>query len=335
VWEVTQRPLAITADDVTINYGQTPTLTYTITAGALTNGDVLSGALAVDNYDIGTHTITLGSLSASPNYAVSYTPGVLTVLNVDAFINDIWVNDIPADQIDNNTFTIDVECDRNDAFVIVGADPYATVTINGTPGNTATITLVEGENIIAITVTAQNGATENYTLIINRPVQFSKLVITRWENTMTVINNPANNGGYSFIAYKWYRDGQLLSTDQSWCAGVEGELIPAGNYYVVVETDNGAILRTCVHTITRSSMAVSVYPNPVNSGQMVTIDADLSTSQLRNAVVEVYTITGVRVGQVKVQGRVTTVEANYSPGVYLFVLTGNDGVRKDFKVVVQ
>ncbi len=57
------------------------TLTYSITGGTLYNSDSLSGSLSRADYgtlggeQVGNYTITLGTLTASANYAVSLTPG--------------------------------------------------------------------------------------------------------------------------------------------------------------------------------------------------------------------------------------------------------------------
>ena len=79
---VTARPLAVTADDLSRVYGDAnPNLTYSITSGNLVNGDALSGGLATSATtasNVGGYAIAQGTLGNS-NYAISYTPGTLTV----------------------------------------------------------------------------------------------------------------------------------------------------------------------------------------------------------------------------------------------------------------
>lgn len=79
---VTARPITITADSFTRVYGNAnPALTFSIGGLGLVNGDQLSGALAAAGVTagVGTSAITLGTLSAGGNYAVTFTPGVLTI----------------------------------------------------------------------------------------------------------------------------------------------------------------------------------------------------------------------------------------------------------------
>ena len=78
---VTTAALNVTADAQSRAYGAAnPPLTYTSTG--LVNGDTLTGLLATTattTSNIGTYAITQGTLAASSNYALTYTPANLTV----------------------------------------------------------------------------------------------------------------------------------------------------------------------------------------------------------------------------------------------------------------
>jgi len=80
---VTPRPITVTAADWSRIYGEdNPALSWTVGGRGLVNGDTLSGALATGadaGSDVGEYTIGQGSLTASANYALSFTPGTLTV----------------------------------------------------------------------------------------------------------------------------------------------------------------------------------------------------------------------------------------------------------------
>ncbi|MCM8731056.1 MBG domain-containing protein [Hephaestia sp. GCM10023244] len=82
-WTVMRRALSLAADDATRVYGDAnPALTYTITSGNLVNGDTLSGALATPAElasGVGAYDIAQGTLAASANYALGFTPGTLTI----------------------------------------------------------------------------------------------------------------------------------------------------------------------------------------------------------------------------------------------------------------
>ncbi len=78
---ITPRPITVTADNITKLLGLLdPTFTYVVSGAGLVNGDQLSGALARDPGErVGTFAIQQGTLRASPNYALTYVGGTLTI----------------------------------------------------------------------------------------------------------------------------------------------------------------------------------------------------------------------------------------------------------------
>ena len=58
-----------------------PALTYQIGGGGLVNGDALSGALTPRRRPLvaGAYPILVGTLAASANYALTFTPSQLTI----------------------------------------------------------------------------------------------------------------------------------------------------------------------------------------------------------------------------------------------------------------
>ena len=90
VLTINPKPINVVANAATMVYADSnlPTLTYQAVSG-LVNGDTMTGALATaatayngsagSASNVGTYAITQGSLSAGSNYAISYTPAVMTV----------------------------------------------------------------------------------------------------------------------------------------------------------------------------------------------------------------------------------------------------------------
>ncbi len=76
---IAKRDLTVTADAKSKTQGEAdPALTYT--ASGLVGTDVMSGALSREaGEDPGTYQITQGTLTAGDNYAIAYTPAVLTI----------------------------------------------------------------------------------------------------------------------------------------------------------------------------------------------------------------------------------------------------------------
>lgn len=265
---ITPKPITVTASAETIDYGQTPVLAYTVSP-ALMAGDTLSGALAVDNLNVGTHTIIQGNLSAGSNYAITYTSAILTVRSVNIDIHNIAVNGQTAALSGNNHYVVMAPCGENSVNITVNSDSDVAVKINGMAQNPYTVNLSNnGDNIITIVVTAQNGNSKTCTLTINKPLPLQQVVVTRWNNTLTVINNPAENGGYSFTSYQWYRNGEPLSAGQSWSAGSQGEALNNTDKFYVALTAEGISgkLQTCESSVgSRPSSLLKVYPNPVTN----------------------------------------------------------------------
>ena len=83
---ITPRPLAVTADAKSKPFGAAdPPFTYQITGGSLVSGDSLTGALTRIGVGtpageaVGVHPILQGTLTAGPNYALTYHGANLTI----------------------------------------------------------------------------------------------------------------------------------------------------------------------------------------------------------------------------------------------------------------
>lgn len=83
-FEITKKPITVTADDKTITKGDAiPTLTFSVTSGALVNGDTKDAlgvkltTTATSSSPAGTYDIT--GTTDSKNYNVTITPGKLTI----------------------------------------------------------------------------------------------------------------------------------------------------------------------------------------------------------------------------------------------------------------
>ncbi|WP_431859162.1 GLUG motif-containing protein [Azospirillum sp.] len=88
---VTSRPILVTADTLSRPAGtNNPALTYSVGGQGLVNGDTLSGLLttaAGTASPAGSYTIDRGTLAASSNYSLTFTPGVLTVIAAGETVN--------------------------------------------------------------------------------------------------------------------------------------------------------------------------------------------------------------------------------------------------------
>jgi len=308
---IAARAITVRAIDETIEYGQTPVLAYTITAGNLVAGDRLSGSLLVSNFNVGTRDITQGTLTAGNNYQITFVRGTLTVRSIDVSVERITVDGETANR-SNNNFSILAQCGNNSVEIdVITADLNAMVAINGVEQNPRIVNLPNyGKNIITITVTSQGGTAATYTLTIDKPVPANIAYYDRFEGVLTV---PAQIPGIG-MAYsvEWYRNGILLDRDPS-----KGyiETKEAGRYYALI---NGTI-RTCeiIQLQSHSSIsAISVYPNPT-SGEL-----RVGSGELKVKNVEVFDANGRFVGTYDIRSDETFNISHLPEGVYLVKING-------------
>lgn len=269
--------------------------------------------------------------------AVTSDEITLTVLSNDVSLCGLTIN--------NNDWNIDnryiIDCDGNNNLTIkIETEANAKVFYNGNElSNKEISVIVSNPSVkqVSFDVKSQDGrTTKPYTLTIEKYFDFNELVVTRWNNTLIVNNNSSTNGGYSFTAYKWYKNGSEIGNNQYYSAGAKKSDILDKNaaYYVQVTTANGEVLRTCDENVTLKSMDIKAYPNPVKSNELLYVDVDIDPELMANAVIEVYNIMGLRITTLKVEGKVTPVSLPDTSGTYLIKVRSGDFV-KDLKVIVK
>lgn len=81
---IAPRPITVTANNVSIVYGSQLNLTYSLSEPLLP-GDKLSGSLEIDGKDVGTYTISLGTV-ANPNYSITFVSGRCEITPKELFV---------------------------------------------------------------------------------------------------------------------------------------------------------------------------------------------------------------------------------------------------------
>jgi hypothetical protein len=176
-------------------------------------------------------------------------------------------------------------------------------------------------------------------------VGFSLDVIRQKMNSTLVINNNSNtNGGYSFVHYTWYKDGQKIAEgshdDLKGHYNAGGNLDPHAEYWAEMTDANGYRYRTCpfTPTIQQPKAKVQAYPNPVTSisDRVVTVDIEgISQEELNSATIDVYSSIGKYMGKEGVQGRYRVpVTMPNEPGVYILRVK-SETIEQDIKIIVK
>ena len=194
-----------------------------------------------------------------------------------------------------------------------------------------------GLAIYELTVVSEDEKSEkDYKLVFSRRYPFEDLIKVKWNNTLMLYLNKLE--GYNVTGYQWYKNDSPMSgeTKQSYSAGSKkGDLLDQNaSYHVVLNTAEGS-MRSEAKQVTLKKMDVQAYPNPVKLNEAVTIEADLEEEQLVGASVEIYNISGNKVGTVKIQGHSTSVTMPSAVGTYMLKFRTNSDFEKTLKVVVK
>jgi len=312
--------------------------------GAVINGIVGSDVVTLSKSGVtggtfgpgmGTGTLRItGSFSLGGADAIYYTltpPTVTATIagNSNTTVSDIMVDGRSAER-GGNFFSIISPCGANSVEVNVSADPYATVSINGVRQNPYRVNLPKyGDNAIPIIVTAQNGNTATYTLTVHRSVPVPVAFYDRFTDVLTV---PVRVAGIdeAITSVEWYHNGNRLDRDSG-----KGylEMIEAGVYYALL---NGSI-RTCevIKTDSRSATAMTVYPNPVERNQVISIEIDTPDGiELRDARLQLHGIDGRLLKTVPVAGNTIQIAAPDYKGFVVIKLISNSS-NEEIKLIIK
>ncbi|MFV0419511.1 MAG: MBG domain-containing protein [Dysgonomonas sp.] len=280
----------------------------------------------------GTVTIT-ASQEGNENYNSITLSRTLNITSNDATLYGLRINGVRINISDNMYY--DLNCSEIKEFDIV-LETEANATVN--TGKSFTVTIDKPMlKVIESIITSQDGqVTKTYKLTIEKRFKFDDIVKTRWNNTMTVINNPDNNGGYRFTSFKWFRNGQEIASGQSYSAGSLYETLdPADKYYVEITGEQfDGTLRSCEGSPKLRSQTVKAYPNPALLSETVFVEADVDEELLEGAVIDVYSVSGLKIMQLKAEGKYTPVKLS-NASTYIFKFRGKDGFSKDLRVIVK
>ncbi|MDR3218071.1 MAG: T9SS type A sorting domain-containing protein [Dysgonamonadaceae bacterium] len=308
---------------------------YTITASAGANGTISpNGSRTVSQGGSQTFTFTPNTgyeinqvLVDGVNNASAVSSGTYTFTNVTA-------NHTISVTFKQKQYTINVSAGANGRIspstnqtVSYGASRGFTFTPN--TGYKINQVLVDGVNNTAAVSSGAytfTNVTANHTI----SVSFSELipivknlVIQVWDDVLSVINEPANNGGYSFLSYQWQEDNVDMPGE------ISGNLYLAENpnaytsYYAVrLTTTDGKHLQTYPVKLTKTNLKVSAYPNPTQN--VLTVE---SAAINAGEKIEIYNSSGFLVWKYTAEKHKTTLNLSALPeGIYILKIN-NERVK--------
>ena len=255
--------------------------------------------------------------------------------------NDITVTSITiAGKVYNNPakdITYVMSCEENNPDIVFKNQTNATIS----PADNFTIqTPKPGIYTQIVTITSEDGTTATtYTIKIDKPFGFYDIVHQKFGNVLLVNNNPQTNGGYEFVSYEWFKNGQSIGTGQYYSAGNDANSVldPLAEYSVKMTTKDGKILQTCSSKIVvQNSFQAKLYPNPIETGKVITIEADFPEEELKNMQISLYSVSGTLIKTLQSSTTKTEIQLpeTTGSGIYLVILeTGK--ITKSFKVIVK
>ncbi len=232
-----------------------------------------------------------------------------------------------------------IDCNDAIAFVDVNIVTGVNAQIN-TGTNFSIDTPAPGIYRQEVVVTSQDGSqTRTYSIVVEKTFDFDAIVVQKYNNTLVVNNNPETNGGYSFVSYKWYKNGELVSESQTFSEGnlSSDQLDPNANYQAVMVTTSGDELRTCNSLVQLSeNQGLSLHQNPLRQGDLLKATAQYSEEELENATFQVYDLNGRMLLSVPATGVENTIQlpSNLASGLYKLILS-TDQRRESISFIRQ
>ncbi|GHT02687.1 hypothetical protein FACS189440_02410 [Bacteroidia bacterium] len=165
------------------------------------------------------------------------------------------------------------------------------------------------------------------------------LVAQRWDDVLALHTNPAENGGFEFVSYQWYsinngEETQLFGENASYLYVPDGANTSA-TYFVKAVMKDGTIFQSCpVAFQPVLSSGITIYPNPVRKGELITVDITPNLFVPDQTLIQVLSISNGLISNVKASEAKSQVRMPNTAGVYILrVQTG--GISKSFKIIIE
>ena len=154
----------------------------------------------------------------------------------------------------------------------------------------------------------------------------SSVLEQRWDDVICVLTS-GYNGGYDFVAFQWYKNGQPIEGENNYY--LTQPLEDGAEYSVLLTESDSTQLMSCPLMIgIKEDSEVTVEPTLITNKQLVRcVVPDAAT-------IYVYDMTGQIVrNDMLLQGE-TYIQMPYLPGIYMVKVLLKTGDMSDFKIVV-
>ena len=164
---------------------------------------------------------------------------------------------------------------------------------------------------------------DTITLTVQYP---SSVMEKRWDDVICVLTS-AYNGGYDFVAFQWYKNGQPLVGETGYYLNQPLEV--GAEYTVLLTEQDSTQLMTCPLLLTNEEPEISVEPTLIKQRQpvrcYVSDDAD----------VYLYDVLGNMVMHTNIEQGETYLTMPAIQGVYLMKVVMQDNRERSVKIIVN
>jgi hypothetical protein len=193
------------------------------------------------------------------------------------------------------------------------------------------VRLTKDITTITMDIVSENGKrNSSHNLRIYRSFDGDGLLYRRWSDLLAVNTNPATNGGKEIDNYRWYNKNseETVGYDQFYFISKP----PANNYYAEISI-GGNWHKVCGIPEETNIGSIVVYPNPVVSGENLTLQLPV---EFVGGSMDVISISGtVMKRNVSLPDTQTDVRFSDLPsGIYMLNITGIKGNRETVKIIV-
>ncbi|AUC86356.1 hypothetical protein CW731_14190 [Polaribacter sp. ALD11] len=308
-------------------------INYTFTYSSVSPAAIVSSTGFVELLSSGIIEITATQIGNNNYVPVVSVKRELNITSENAAIFNITIGGQTIDAPEAQIYYL-VDCGNYTSLVDVVIHVGANANLNVAP-EFSIETLTPGIYRTNVVVNYQDGTqSKNYEILIEKAFHFEDIIDKKYNNTLIVNNNPATNGGHSFVSYKWFKNGVLVSEKQFFSEGDNADNIldPNATYQAVMVTEAGYELRTCVSQVELDVIGgLTILQNPIIQGNQLKVRADFPKEELKNAIFQIFDLNGRLITTVKVRGVHNSIElpTSIAKGVYtLVVITSRS---RDFK----
>lgn len=231
----------------------------------------------------------------------------------------------------SNLYTYISDCGVNEVTLTILNPDSATITIDGVESNTIYHSFdTSSYNLYEIVMD-----TTTYALCIEQSDE--TLLLQRWDNIISVVNNPSNNGGYYFTHFNWYCDDVLMEGENSSYIYVADDKLGC-TYHAQIATQTGVWVTTCnfqFETITTTLAMLLAAPNPVAPLQVVNLKSLLDEEAIQGATVIVTSGTGEILTTQPLTATISTLTAPAQVGIYVVTVITQEGTIHSTKLTVR